>query len=312
MKIILVLFLFFCLIETPFCLVDYSDSKGSSTISFDKKSKRGSSSRSSKKLSVKSSKRSNSSSVMSGRFNINSGMELLSVESNDSNGKVAMYKLNGRFSTPYNFFLDCSHWYASSDDQKMAEESGTQPGNTTVLIGLNWLRMGRAEDMATIDFIGGASFKGKRNDFASSRLDKIVGIETSKRFFNFAIGFGYKVRLTGAPSNPAEMDIGHIQEISGAIGWVVSHDISFEIEAVSYKIAASSEMERSEKLDQKISFGYVAPRLILGIFPMVELEMGARFRTKKVGDVDKLLGARLWELHGSYGNSVFAGFNLSL
>src|SRR5690606_10520676 len=121
-------------------------------------------------------------------------------------------------------------------------------------------------------------------------------------------GLGYKVWLTGTPSNSEEVTIGNVQRLSATLGWMVSPDIQFAVEAATVSIGVG-DGERA--LTQKTSFGTLAPSIHLGITPSVGLELGAVFRTKRLKD-ENLLGARLWNLPGSYGNKLYAGLGISL
>jgi len=56
----------------------------------------------------------------------------------------------------------------------------------------------------------------------------------------------------------------------------------------------------------------LSPKLNLTLAPAVNLEMGARFRTNKAKSEQDLKSAKLFDLHGAYTNSLFAGLNLSI
>ena len=77
------------------------------------------------------------------------------------------------------------------------------------------------------------------SELASSRTDKIFGIESVKRFYTFALGLGYRLYMTGTPEDDQEVDIGNIQKLYTLLvdGF---HDISFEVEGAVYNIGNSN------------------------------------------------------------------------
>jgi len=80
------------------------------------------------------------------------------------------------------------------------------------------------------------------------------------------------------------------------------------------KLSESKSQERVSRLENEVSFGYITPTLSLVLSPGVGIDLGATFQTRRVKkeDQDSLLGARLWELPGAYGNTLFAGLNFSI
>jgi len=65
-------------------------------------------------------------------------------------------------------------------------------------------------------------------------------------------------------------------------------------------------------LIEKVSWSTLSPKLNLGLAPAINLELGARFRMKKPKAESELLQARVFDLHGSNANSLFAGLNFTI
>jgi hypothetical protein len=232
-------------------------------------------------------------------FSLSANYESSQIESN----KYGFVNLNTHFQTPFNMYLDLSYWSASS-------KLGNQNGNPKILIGLNWFKFGSSSDEAKIDFIAGTKLSGS-SELASSRTDKIFGIETTKRFGTFGLGLGYDVTLTGASKNDTEMDIGNIHRIVVSGGWMVSNDIQFEMEAENFRITEGST-DKTIALAKEVTFSTLSPKLNLSLAPAVNLELGARFRMNKPSTSQDLKLAKLYDVHGAYSNSMFAGLGISL
>jgi hypothetical protein len=304
-----------------FALVDYSE--GSQFQPKSKKPSSGSRMRKRSRATTKSvsSTRTKSSSRSKPRdmgvFRLAMGMESIGIRQSQDNSKVALYRTEGHFQTLYNIYFDTSYWYASSSSEEFAALEGSKSGNPTVKLGLNWLQMGGTTDLAMVNLYGGAMIAQKNAIFASSRTDKIAGIETSKRFHSFVFGLGYELRMTGAPKGEDEMDLGNVHGVKAALGWTVSSDIRFLLEADRYRILPKT-YDKGEKnvhplaLDRELVFSHVTAKLFLGIGPFVELAMGARFRTSSPEEDDVPLSARLWDIPSGYGNSIFSSLNISI
>lgn len=233
-------------------------------------------------------------------FSFSSNYESMKIESD----KIGLINLNTHLQTPFNVYLDLSYWNANN-------KSGSQNGNPKVIIGFNWLRFGGPSDEAKLDIYGGAKLPGN-SLLASSRTDKIFGAETTKRFGSFGLGLGYDMTITGAPRRNTDMSIGNINRITFSGGWMVSNDIQFELEVENFKINQSSDTNRTNYLAKSISFSTLSPKLNLMLSPAVSLEMGARFKTNKIKSDQDLRTAGLFDLHGAYSNSIFAGLGLNL
>lgn len=232
-------------------------------------------------------------------LSFSSNYEVSEIESQ----KYGAIILNTHFQTPFNIYFDLSYWNARSS-------SGSQNGNPKAIIGFNWIRFGAPSEEARLDLYGGAKISGN-SDLASSRTDKIFGVETTKRFGSFGLGIGYDISVVGTPKKSNELAIGNINRITMSGGWIVSNDIEFELEAESFKVASGDD-QLSNRLAKSISFSCLSPKLNLALAPAVNLELGARFRTKKATSEQDLKAAKLFDLHGAYTNSLFAGLNLTL
>ncbi|MBY0416286.1 MAG: hypothetical protein K2Q18_19080, partial [Bdellovibrionales bacterium] len=203
-----------------------------------------------------------------------------------------------------NVFLDASYWSASGD-------TGRANGNPKIILGFNWLRFGNPSDEARLDIYGGVKLSAS-SKLGSSRTDKIVGAETTKRFGTFGLGIGYDMSIVGTPGNAEENSVGNINRLTISGGWMVSQDIQFEVEAENFTINVGADESRSNRLKEKVSFSTLSPKLNLKIVPAVNLEMGARFRMKKAKEEANLMAAKVFDLHGANSNSLFAGLNISL
>ena len=247
----------------------------------------------------------------SGMFDLGMAYKSIDVKSDETTGKVNVMEVKGHLATNFNIFLDFKYWQASTDIESLTDNSSSQEGNPEVLLGFNWLQFGGGEDGTSVDLLFGGRFSSS-SDLASSRTDKIFGIESVKRFYTFALGLGYRLYMTGTPEDEAEVDIGNIQKLYATFGWKVSHDISFEIEGAVYNIGNSNSQTRATVLKTKESFGTVSPKINLQLGSMVGLGIGATFRTDKVSDTESLIGARLWDMSGVYGSSIHAGLDISI
>jgi hypothetical protein len=234
-----------------------------------------------------------------------------SVNGETVTGDINKVSFAGHFQTQYNLYLDFSYWAASNDLNTFEGVSDYEKGRPEFILGFNWLRFGAVQEMATVDIYGGATFKGSK-EIASTRTDKIVGVETSKRFHSLAIALGYEYVLAGTPSDSQELTIGDISTLKTSIGWMVSGDISFVLEGGMVSIGDATSSDSAYKLTEETKFSYLKPTAILGLSPFISLEMGGVFRTRTAKDIDTLVDAKLWNVPGAYGNSLFAGLKFSI
>lgn len=263
--------------------------------------------------SVKKARRGSSASRSSGpkMFVLRSGYEMINVKMGNTNGTVNKGVFDAHFETPYDIYLDAKMWMATSSDKDLASSSDFSPGNPEFKLGLSWIRFGDPSELASVDLFAGVSIGNSGEYFATSRTDKILGVESSKRFYQFLLALNFELRLTGTPSDIDEVDIGVLQHLGGGIGWFLTPDIQLLLHGGTYRIGEGSE-EREKSLRQKLSFGYVGSLLNLGISPLINIELGAVFRTKRIKNNMELLGAKLWDIKGAYGNSLYANLKFAL
>lgn len=218
--------------------------------------------------------------------------------------KYGVLNMNAHIQTPMNVFIDASYWNANGNE-------GSSSGNPRLILGFNWLRFGSPSEEAKLDIYGGVKLSSN-SMLGSSRTDKIVGAETTKRFGTFGIGIGYDMTMVGTPKKSEENAIGNIGRLTVSGGWMVSEDIQFEVEAENFSINPGKDQGRVNRLKEKVSFSTLSPKLNLGLSSAINLELGARFRMKKAKEDSNLLAAKVFDLHGAHSNSLFAGLNITL
>lgn len=276
-----------------FALVDYSESSSDSTSSAP-------ANKSLQKMSRPASSPGSKSLTWKADFSFATNYESMQI----GEEKYGVINFGTHIQTPMNVYLDASYWTANGDN-------GSNNGNPKIILGFNWLRFGSPSDEAKLDIYGGMKLSST-SALGSSRTDKIVGAETTKRFGTFGLGLGYDMTITGTPKNTADQSIGNINRLTISGGWMVSNDIQFEIEAENFTINPGKDSSASNKLGEKVSFSTLSPKLNLNLAPAVNLELGARFRMKKAKSEANLMTAKVFDLHGANTNSLFAGLNLTL
>ena len=242
-------------------------------------------------------------------FSLGNSFESQKININEQTKKVDKYNFNLFIQSGYNIFMNANFWMAKTDSEMISSNAKTQNGNPTIKLGFNWLRFGNQTELATVDIFGGMMLKG-HSDFASSRNDQLLGIETTKRFHQMAFGLGYEYRITGDPANPVETMVGNISKFQVAMGWKVSGDINLSLEANYIKVQGTDSPLKESLLYKGFNYGYVTPKMSLALSQLVGIDLGGNFRTKKVLIDESILQAHLWELQGLYGNSIFAGLNI--
>ncbi|GEM_PF-579533 len=292
-------------------LVDYSDNSSRQTSASGANSKNQDEGRTTKSVKQMSSV-SSSSSESGTSFSLGSGYENLK---GDRGIILNRYTVDGSLRTDFNLFLNVNYWGVSSYEgiQLTSEQTVlSNGGNLTAKLGFNWIKLGGPSDQVSIDLIGGATFGKKNSKFASTRTDKIVGVETTKRFSSVVVGLGYELTLSGNPANSEELKIGNINKLSAGIAVVVSPDITVIVEGATVKIGRDKE-QAVNSLDKEMSYSYVTPQLVLKIGNILDWKLGASFLTKSLGEGDtSLASARLWSMEHCYGNSIFTGIGLSI
>jgi hypothetical protein len=237
--------------------------------------------------------------------------DVVNTEGQNIEEKVSTIQLDGRIDTAYDVYLEFSLPMHSGRIETNQQETSFQKGNPKVLLGLNWLQFGAAQTALGLDIYGGAVFSSD-SEFASKRTDKIVGLNTSKRFFDFGFGLNYELALTGSSDDSLEQDIGTIQQLKAQLGWMVSSDIRFVVTANTVKIAKSNDEGRVNKLEKDIKYAYIKPEVILALSPNIDFHMMATFQSRRAKNELISTSAKLWNLEGFYGNSLAAALNLSI
>jgi hypothetical protein len=233
-------------------------------------------------------------------FSFIANYESMEIDGN----KYGVMNFGTHIQTPANIYLDANYWSASSDE-------GSQNGNPKIILGFNWLKFGSPADEARVNIYGGARLSSS-SKLGTSRTDKIVGAETTKRFGTFGLGIGYDLTMAGEPKNTDEKAIGNITRLVVSGGWMVSNDIQFEIEVENFKINKAKNETRPNRLVETTTFSTISPKVNLGLAPAINLELGARFRMKKAKEEADLMSARVFDLHGANANSLFAGLNFTI
>ena len=283
-----------CLISNAHALVDYSNTVGNT------EEKAPVANKSLQRMSAPSNSGGSRGLSWKADYSFTTNYESMEIEDN----KYGVLNLNAHIQTPMDIYFDASYWNASGNE-------GSSSGNPKLILGFNWLRFGSPGQEAKLDLYGGVKL-ASNSILGSSRQDKIVGVETTKRFGTFGVGIGYDLTMTGTPKKIEENAIGNIGRITMSGGWMVSNDIQFEVEAENFTINPGKDESRAQRLKEKVSFSTLSPKLNLGLAPAVNLELGARFRMKKAKEESNLMASKVFDLHGAYSNSLFAGLNLTL
>lgn len=225
--------------------------------------------------------------------------------------KVDALSLEAKFETNYDLFLNLEHTFYSGRNNLQNKSVSNESGNTLILLGVHWLEFGQASNALNFDIYAGARLKSK-GEFASTRNDKIVGVETAKRFFNTAFSLGYEYTMTGTAEDKMETDVGNISTLFAKLGILVSHDIKFILSAKNVAIASSDNDTSASYLQKTIKYAYLKPELVLNLSDSVGLTLGGVFRTRRPNTTELSSDLRLWSLNGLYGNSIFAGLDFSI
>lgn len=282
MKNLLLPLILFSFSFQVFALVDYSDPSPEPSKM--------------QKISLKNISKNESSGLSRSEFSLSSGYEMAQINSE----KVGAMNFDLHFGTPYNVFFDGSYWQADYKGQ-------SQAGNPKFILGFNWLKIGSQSDEARLDLMAGMKLSSTA-EIASSRTDKIFGVETTKRFMNFAIGFGYELTVVGDAKNQKEEAIGNIHRISATAGWMVSNDIQFELEAENFKVMESADTNRANYLHTPLRFSTISPKLNLGLGSFVNFILGARFQMQKAAPTE----AKIFDLHGADSSTIFTGLSFNI
>lgn len=239
------------------------------------------------------------------------GYESVAPQTESNKASAALYRGSMHIQTPYSLYFDASTFYGSSDDIQLSETSSEQKGNSEFLVGLNWLQFGSGAELGSVDLILGYRMGQRNSDFASSRSDYILGIESKKRIYDFALGLGYQYTIVGGPKDSEQISLGNIHHVYGELGYQATNDIIFSFAAGYYSIAAVGERE-SRYLSEKFTSSYFSPKLNLILAPYIGLELGAIFAGKRGNGAEGMVKDGLYHLKGVYGDSLMATLVVSL
>lgn len=242
-------------------------------------------------------------------FQFKSSYESSKIKSNESSGKLDMYRFGLFWQLPVDLFMEARYWIGKTDHTFISEDSGYQQGNPQIILGLNWMKFGPPEEETRVDIYLGGSFKSS-SQLASSRNDKIVGVQTSKRLMDFHLGVGYELHLTGMPKDSNEVTIGNINKLSVALAWRASDNITFMVEGNHYKVTKNKHSEGD--LKNGATFGTITPSLSLGLSPHVDFILGSHLITNSMPEKESFFRAKLWQLEGVYGNSLFTRLDINI
>jgi hypothetical protein len=294
-------------------LVDYSQSESYTPKNSGARSVKAAPASAPRAAKVQRSVSRSASSGQSGKTHFSSELSYGSqnIKLQDVEAKTNVMRFNGHFATDYNIFLDASYFQTSSSSTDLIGDATAdqEKGNPELKLGFNWLNIGQAAEAVTVDLYGGYSFGQNNSIFATSRDDRIVGVSTAKRFHHFVIGLGYELRMTG-DAIESERQVGNITALEANLGWVVSNDIRFLLNAKSYQVSAG-DRALGLNLDRTLKFSTITPKMILSLAPMINLNLAAQFRTRRLKDNDTL-DANLWSLDAAYGTSLIAGLSFTL
>ena len=229
--------------------------------------------------------------------NMGAGYEALKVKGQEYN----LVKVKANYLTDINLYLDTSFWAGKGNGDKFG------PGNLEAKLGYSLPTIGGPSSMATFDLRAGVNFSSWDSNYASGRLDQIYSLFSTKRFFNLFIGLGGEWRITGVSKIEEVTSIGNIGTYFAMAGWEISKDIKIILEGGLVTISPGKESDSG-----KVKYTYISPLLQLGIFSQLWVELGAAFKINDEGYNNSLAGARLFDLKGIYGNSLFTGIKYSL
>ena len=235
-------------------------------------------------------------------INMGVGYEALKAQERELN----QIKVQAKYQTDFNLYLDSSFWAGKLNGDKFG------PGNLETKLGFNFLNAGGPNSLATFDLLAGVNFSTWDSSYASKRVDQIYSLFSTKRFHRIILGLGGEFRITSDSKNEEVTSIGNIGTFSAMLGWEISRDIKVFLEGGLVTIAPGKAKDSGNYLPGNAKYTYISPLLQLGIFSQLWVELGAAFRIKHEGYNDTLAGARLFDLKGIYGNSLFTGLKYSL
>lgn len=302
---------------TCYALVDYTERTNSSRSSVSNTTQNNPVS-SSPNIIQRSAPRNTQRNAFSPSLRFGTQYETIKINTNEMNNEsVDFLRVHTQIVTSYDVFFDFRYWISPSEKLEELGHQGREgqfyQGNPRIIMGLNWVDFGSGPTSGNIDLYGGLSMKATDSSaFGHSRNDIIVGVLTSKRFYNFALGIGYEFIKTGGPSKSEELGIGNIQKLYSHLAWRVRPDIRMMLEGATYRINNGDQASRAYSLSETQTFSSLTPSLLLRLSPIIDLRLGATFQTNKVDDVTDMVRARLWDIQGLYGNRLFTGLKFSI
>tara|TARA_Y100001970_G_C14244231_1_gene866945 strand:- start:2802 stop:3662 length:861 start_codon:yes stop_codon:yes gene_type:complete len=244
-----------------------------------------------------------------GRWTFEGAIESVDVESFSKNDNASFYKMNLYYRPQPDLYVKLGYYFGFADSLNL-NENQSRKGNLDFRVVANWLSWSNGAFNSKLDLFGGVSLKENSSNFGSSRTDKMIGFETSRNFSSLIFSLGHEYHMTGKPKNQGELAVGDIRKYYGVLGWKVTPDINFALEAVHYEVAPTSKT--GDSLKSKMSSGHLSPWLFLNLSKKFDFILGAVFRTNKIRQEEELRRARLWSYQGLYGNSVFTKINLNI
>lgn len=233
-------------------------------------------------------------------------------ELGEETAKVTKYNFNLHAKLSQSIKIDTKYQMVSSKSETLAATSQSQKGNPEAVLGLNWISFGERGNRTNVDVLLGHRWGVTGSEFASSRNDFIVGMQTFKSLGPFAIGLGYTVDLTGNPKSASESYIGNIQTLKASIGWMVSSEIRMAVHASRINLNRSGNEENYNVLTNDLEFTIINPELSLTLGPMVDLTFGGHFRSQRQEFVAGYEDIRVPQYNALWGNSIYTGLDFSL
>jgi len=213
-----------------------------------------------------------------------------------------LVKVGMKYQTDFNLYVDTSFWAGKVGGDTFG------PGNLQLALGYGLSGVGNA----TLDLVAGVNFSTWDSHYASGRVDQIYSLFSTKRFSSFIFGLGTQWRVTSDSKLEEVTSIGNIGTYFVMLGLEISKDINIFIEGGLVSIAPGKANGSGNYLKQKMKYTYLSPLLQLGIFSQLWVELGAAFKINDEGYDDSLAGARLFDLKGIYGNSLFTEIKYAL
>lgn len=255
-----------------------------------------------------------SSSSGSSRSWIQSELSFFNMNPSINNGEAQVngIELQVDFDTYDQFFFNLNYRNALSFEGDIWQRNAksNKSGPFTGTLGFHWLQFDPGVNQTDIDLITGYRLGNKNSLLTSSRNEAFLGLTTSKRFSEFALGLGYTYHMPSTPQDPLDQEIGAVNVISASLGYRAQNNIHFLLEGKSYRIDRS---DRSDDfgLRENLSFSSLSPQMVLKVGRKVQLKLAALFQVERLNSLGAER-ANLWEYPGAYGNLLSAGLNFSI